>query len=163
MFIWRRKYYVQTVYDWNFNKCIPKKSTKKHKTRNTPKTPWMTKSLMKCIRRRNVLYKKSILKPNDDNVQKYKMYHNKLNISLKLAKQNYYYSQLENEKGNMRNTWKILKCFLWRSRKPLCRKFTNNGVTFTDPQQIANEFIQYFANVGPSLALSIKHIYRQRL
>ena len=59
----------------------------------------MTKSLMKCIRRRNVLYKKSILKPNDDNVQKYKTYRNKLNICLLLAKQNYYYSQLENEKG----------------------------------------------------------------
>ena len=118
-----------------YDECSPKKSIKKHKTRNTPKTPWMPKSLMKCNRRRNVLYKKSILKGNDDNVQKYKMYHNKPNISLKLAKQNYFYSQLENEKGNMRNTWKILNSFLRRSRKPLCRKFTNNGVTITDPQQ----------------------------
>ena len=89
--------------------------------------------------------------------RKYKMYRNKLNISLKLAKQNYYHSQLENEKGNMRNTCKILNSFLQRSRKPLCRKFTNNGVIITDPQQIANEFNQYFANVGPSLASSIKH------
>ena len=113
--------------------------------------------MMNCIRRRNVLYKKSILKPNDDNVQKYKMYRNKLNISLKLAKQNYYYSRLENEKGNMRNTWKILNSFLRRSRKPLCRKFTSKSVNITDPQQIANEFNQYFANVGPSLASSIKH------
>ena len=57
----------------------------------------------------------------------------------------------------MRNTWIILNSFLRCSRKPLCRKFTNNGVTITDPQQIANEFNQYFANVGPSLASSIKH------
>ena len=39
-----------------YAECIPKKSIKKRKTRNTPKTPWMTKFLMKCIRRRNVLY-----------------------------------------------------------------------------------------------------------
>ena len=50
-----------------------------------------------------------------------------------------------------------MNSFLRRSRKPLCRKFTNKGVTITDPQQIANEFNQYFANVSPPLASSIKH------
>ena len=67
-----------------------------------------------------------------------------------MTKLNNYYSQLENEKGIMRNTWKVLNSFLRRSRKSRCREFTNNGVTITDAQQIANEFNQYFANVGPS-------------
>ena len=83
------------------------------------------------------------------------MYRNKLNT--KLAKQNYYSNQLEHERGNMRNTWKILNSFLRCFKKSPSRKFSNSGIDITDPKQIANGFNQYFANVGPALASSISH------
>ena len=89
--------------------------------------------------------------------EKYKMCGNKLDISLKLAKQNNYYSQLENEKESMKNTWKYWIIFFDALRKRPCRKFINNGVSITDHQQIANEFNQYFANVCHSLASRIKY------
>ena len=85
------------------------------------------------------------------------MYRNKLNTTIKLAKQNYYSNQLEHERGNMRNTWKILNSFLRCSKKSPSRKFSHGGIDITDPKQIANGFNQYFANVGPALASSISH------
>ena len=140
-----------------YDECIPKKRIKKRKSRNNPRTPWISQSLLKCIRRRNILYKKSILKPTEENILKYKMYRNKLNTTIKLAKQNYYSNQLEHERGNMRNTWKILNSFLRCSKKSPSRKFSHGGIDITDPKQIANGFNQYFANVGPALASSISH------
>ena len=84
----------------------------------------------------------------EESILKYKMYRNKLNTTIKLAKQNYYRNQLEHEKGNMRNTWKILNSCLRCSKKSRSRKFSN-----TDPKQIN----QCFANVVPAQASSIKH------
>ena len=51
----------------------------------------------------------------------------------------------------------MLNSFLRCSKKSPCRKFSNNGIGITDPKQIANGFNQYFANIGPALASSIRH------
>ena len=140
-----------------YDECIPKKLITKCKNSKTPKSPWITNALLKCINRKNSLYKKSLNKPTDTNISKYKMYRNKLNISLRLAKQNHFSSLLEKEKHNMKNTWKILNSVLRSSKKPLGGKFVDGNKTFSDSKEIANEFNNFFANIGPSLAASIKH------
>ena len=104
-----------------------------------------------------ILYKTSLNKPTDTNISKYKTYRNKLNISLRLAKQNHFSSLLEKEKQNMKNTWKILNSVLRSSKKTLGGKFVDGNKTFSDSKEIANEFNNFFANIGPSLAASIKH------
>ena len=140
-----------------YDECFPKKKLRKSSMKYTPKSPWITSSLIKCIRRKNLLYKKSINKPTELNIQKYKMYRNKLNVTLRLAKQNYFSNLLDKEKHNMRNTWKILNSILRTSKKPMSNKFVKNNVTLTDSNEIANEFNKYFSSIGPTLASSIKH------
>ena len=78
-----------------YYECIPKKRIKKRKSTNNPRTLWISQSLLKCIRRRNILNKKSVLKPTEKNIRMYKMYRNKLNTTIKLAKRNYYSNQLD--------------------------------------------------------------------
>ena len=80
------------------------------------------------------------------------MYRNKLNETLRLAKQNYFSNLLDKEKHNMRNTWKILNSILRTSKKPMSNKFVKNNVTLTDSNEIANEFNKYFSSIGPTLA-----------
>ena len=142
-----------------FEECIPKKVFKKRHGKNkTPKAPWITFALLKCIQRKNRLYKKSIQKPTETNVYKYKMYRNRLNSLLRRAKQCYFSSQLDKERYNMRNTWKILNSILRCPKKVQSQKFvSNNNKTYTEPKEIANKFNDFFASIGPTLAGTIKH------
>ena len=59
---------------------------KRHGKNKTPKVPCITFALLKCIQRKNRLYKKSIQKPTETNVYKYKMYRSRLNSLLRRAK-----------------------------------------------------------------------------
>ncbi|XP_072041239.1 uncharacterized protein [Amphiura filiformis] len=133
-----------------FDECIPKKVVKKSRTKNRmPRAPWITYSLLKCIRRKNKLFKKQIQKPTDANVQRYKMYRNRLNSLLRRAKQNYFSSQLNKERFNMRNTWKILNSVLRCPKKTSCQKFVSNNETYTDPPKVANKFNEFLQALVP--------------
>ena len=79
---------------------------------NKIKSPWLSYGLLKCIRRKNRLYKKFLRKPTEINMETYKKYRNRLNFTLKLAKRNYFTNLLEKEKNNMRNTWKVLNSII---------------------------------------------------
>ena len=140
-----------------YDECIPVKNIKLNDKRKVPKSPWITPSLLRCINRKNQLYKKSMQIPNDTNISKYKMYRNKLNILLRLAKQNHFSNLLEKEKFNIKNTWKILNSVLRNNKKTPSDKFMKDNIPVTDPKQIANEFNHFFANIGPNLANSINH------
>ena len=91
-----------------FNKihdeCIPLKKKRFRSQKNNSRSPWISFALLKCIRRKNVLYKKFLKKPTDVNIEKYKKCRNKLNSTLRLAKRNYFADLLEKEKNNMRST-----------------------------------------------------------
>ena len=141
-----------------YDECIPKKVVKKRHAKNRcPKAPWITCSLLNCIRRKNRLHKKSMQKPTEANVSKYKNYRNRLNSLLRRAKQNYFSTQLDKEKRNMKNTWKILNSILRCPKKKCSQKFTINNKVYTEPTDVANKFNEYFANIGPTLASTIKH------
>ena len=139
------------------DKCIPLKKKRFQSKKKTPNSPWISFALLKCIKRKNLLYKKSLKNPTDVNVDKYKRYRNKLNCTLRLAKKNYFSDLLEKEKNNMRNTWKVINSIIRPKTIKHTEKFTLGNKTVTCPKQIATEFNKYFANIGPKLASSIHH------
>ena len=140
-----------------YDNCVPKKKKRIYSKKDKPKSPWLSYALLKCIRRKNRLYKKYINKPNDSNLEKFKKYRNKLNCTLRLAKQNYYCDLLKSEKNYMRNTWKIINSIIRSKSNTYSEKFVSNNSTITCPKEIATEFNRYFANIGPSLASTIQH------
>ena len=90
-------------------------------------------------------------------LKKFKKYRNKLNCTLRLAKQNYYCDLLKSEKNNMRNTWKIINSIIRSKSNTYSEKFVSKNSTITCPKEIATEFNRYFANIGPSSASTIQH------
>ena len=143
-----------TLYD----KCCPKSTKRVNNQKRKIKSPWITYNLLKCIRRKNRLYKKFLRKPTEENKETYRKYRNRLNYTLRLAKQNHFSNLLEQEKSNMRNTWKILNSIIRpNSSKKFSEKFVSGNEVYTCPNKIASKFNDYFANIGPKLASTIRH------
>ena len=77
---------------------------------------------------------------------------------LRLAKQNYYHSVLNEHKGNSQKEWQVVnELALQKNRTKFLpsKLVTSNGHTVTDEETIAKEFNGYFVNIGKSMADSI--------
>ena len=138
-----------------YNKCFPLKRVKAMKL-NLQK-PWLSKGLLKSVRKKNALYKCYLNNPIPENEHIYKKYKNKLNHSLKIAKRLYYVNQIERTKSNIKGTWKILNEILNRrkSKQRLPSLFRTDSQNLSDPHKIADHFCRYFSNIGPNLASKI--------
>ena len=132
------------------NKFTPlKKKTTKAKTKSY--LPWLTRDLIKMINKKTRLYKQYTRKRTTLNKTKYKTLNNKLNKLLRSAKRNYYSNELEKEKKNIKNTWKILNNVLDKDHKKPCNtEFNLNGQIINNPNQIPEHFNDFFINIGPN-------------
>ena len=83
-----------------YNKCFPLK-TFKAKNCSLSK-PWLSKGLLKSIRKKNILYKQFQCKPSPHREKRYKEYRNKLTCYLRNAKRMCYEKKLEECKSNMK-------------------------------------------------------------
>ena len=61
-----------TTFNKIHDECIPLKKKRFQYQKNNPKSPWISFALLKCIRRKNMLYKKSLKKPTTVNIENYK-------------------------------------------------------------------------------------------
>ena len=68
-----------------------KRINKKYKVRK----PWITNSLLKCIHKKDRMYKRFCKNKNQSTERKFKNYRNKLNSILKRAKKQYYCNLLQ--------------------------------------------------------------------
>ena len=135
-------------------KLIPKK--------RSIKKSWLTKALLKSIKRKNKLYKQFLHKPTQKNNLLYKSYKNKLNHILRSVRRLYYEKKLEYAKSNTHASWNILNDMLNRKKsKPKVNSiFTFDGQEISDPVIIANKFCKYFSSIGPNLAKEIQsHLF----
>ena len=136
-----------------YNSCFP---IKKVKTKKRPlKKPWITKGLLKSIKKKNVLFKRFLCYPSPPREHLYKRFRNKLNHLLKIAKRTYYDQKLKEYQSNAKYTWRILNEVVNRrkhnsNRLPSTFKVVDSEIS--DPVQIANGFCDYFTNLGPALA-----------
>jgi len=139
-----------------YDDCIPqKKCTGKRKT--DPKLPWITKGLLKSINKKNKLYKQYIKSPSERNLQLFKTYKNKLNTLIRKSKRKHFFTKFQNAKNNMRQTWKEINSIIGKGNTQQSQtKFKNEcGNIFTQPEDISNQFNNFFVNIGPNLASNI--------
>ena len=143
------------LYSGIYNGCFPLKRVTRKQRRL--KKPWLTKALLKSIKRKNDLYKKYLRVPSMVNASLYKTYKNKLNHTLRLAKRLYYEKKLQDVKSNIHATWKILNEVLNRKKsKPQVNTvFRSDNLEISDPIEVANRFSSYFSSIGPNLARKI--------
>ena len=142
-----------TTYGKHFPLIKKKSRTRVDKT----KSPWMTNSIIKSIRRKNKLYKKFLCHPTSNNEHKYKVYKNKLNHIIKIAKKKHYEEKLIKHKNETKLIWATLNEIMNRTTHKhnlLPKEFSGNNPEdiIKNPQEIANKFNEYFINVGPGIA-----------
>ena len=80
----------------------------------------------------------------------YKKYRNLFSTLMKRSKQSYYDKYLETNWNNIKNTWKGIKSFISLKTVPFnvaTILSLDNGDTITNPYDIGNTFINYFASI----------------
>ena len=138
-----------------YNKSFPlikKLRAKKHK-------PWITMGFRHSIRTKNKLYKYYLNKPTVFNEINYKQYRNKLNCLVNIAEKAYYQHELHKHKGNLKNTWKIVKGIIRKKEvvTTIEQLLIEDKLT-KNKQHIADKFNEYFTNIGPQLAEKIPFV-----
>ena len=103
------------------------------------------------------LYKAFILSRSAESEHKYKTYKNKLTSILRLTEKTYYSTLLEQQRTNVKGTWKILnKVINKKYNKPTYPEyFLKNNTRISKKEDIANGFNHFFTNVGANLAKNI--------
>ena len=136
-----------------YNEAFPKYIVK---CRYDNRKPWLTDGLRKAIKHKNKLYKKTKKIPVTHIIVEYKQYKNKLNKLLKESERMYYQDMFENYRGNMKQTWNVIKRILNKNKKSITMNTIQHaGKTVTDSTEIANVFNNFFTNVGTDLAKKI--------
>ena len=86
----------------------------------------------------------------------FNIYRNMLKKLIRQAKRLYYIATFARFKHNIKQTWKIIKETLNRSKRDaLPNRFLVGEQYIDDPKEIANAFNSYFINIGPSVASHI--------
>lgn len=139
-----------------FNECFPLVSLKINKRHGFNK-PWFTTGFLKSSRKKNRLYKRFISNPTPQNCNIYKKYKNKFTYLLRMAKKKYYSDKFKESTNNVKNTWNIISELLNKKKAPAKYPslFTDGKSTFSNLSDIANEFNNFFVNVGSTFAKKI--------
>ena len=146
------------VFNEHLDAHIPKQKDNRVNYKSSPRLPWISKSLLRSINRKNRLYYKYKMNKSQSSKDKYTSYKNTLTKILRLEKRKYYSNQLELYKHDIKNTWKVLKQAMNTSKK----KSNINKIRFENqvadkPHDIANVFNTYFSTIGENLARNIPH------
>ena len=117
--------------------------------------PWLTKAILKSIKTKNKLYTKCYKQNIPELIAYYKKYLNKLPFITKLAKEQYYTSQLLKHKQDISKQWSIINEL--RDQNKRCSSTTIHKLTTKDNEniesksEISNTLNDYFVNVGANL------------
>ena len=137
----------------------PFKQSAPHKSK-LPSQPWFTSGLKVSSKRKKVLYKKSLRKPNKRDF--YRTYRNVYNKLVRLAKANYYADQLSRYQHDMRKSWSIIKEVIFKTKNKTITPDKLNlaqensyQTQLDDPMLIAEFLNSFFASVGDRTASSI--------
>ena len=142
-------------------KHVPKKTVKYQKKRHK-KSKWISNGILNSINTKDKLYKVLIQTDPANTIlyerrkKEFKQYRAELRKSIRKAKCDYYTSIFNRHENDTRKMWGLLNETLNRNiRKQSTHEFLLNNKTTSDPEVIANEFNQYFANIGIKLAENI--------
>lgn len=143
------------------NEFMPSKTVKFNKHRHK-KSKWITSAILNSIKYRDNLYKQlQGIPPQDERYDPLKInlntYNKILKKSIREAKKLYYTEAFEKHKQDLKTTWKLISEIITKSsnKRPAFDKIILNGKIYTDKIDIANQFNNFFINVGPNLANKI--------
>jgi len=117
-------------------------------------SPWINKDLKTKIRQRDFLKKKAILSNNETDWDQYKKARNQTNNAIKLSKKNYFVHGFDQNKANLRKTWKLINDLTSRktSKSVKISELKIGEQKITSDCSIAEAFNDHFSNIAQTLA-----------
>ena len=114
---------------------------------------------IKLLRRQRDYIKKRAIKTGLIYLwQVFRQLRNKVIYSLRNLRHDYYTRKIEENKGNLKNTLKILKHAIGKETKNVSiDKISKDGKIITDPTGISECCNDHFASIGQRLAANIKN------
>ena len=152
------------IFEKVFDKHAPFRSNNTTQSKCYPKNPWVTKAILKSIKRKYKLYIKYRSSNFDKKCEReYKKYRNVLTTVLKNAKRMYYSSMFYDNKQDSGKTWKTINELMNSGKghsthveiEKLVIHNSTEEKTVCSAKDIAEELNNYFVTVGPNLAKEI--------
>ena len=83
---------------------------------------------------------------------------NEVNFEMKAKRRSYFSQKLEENRGNIQETWKVLNTAMGRKSKTTTtiNSLEVNSNTFTDPKDIAQELNHHFSTIADKIASEAK-------
>ena len=81
---------------------------KKSNYKKVPRLPWISKSLLRSINRKNHFYYIDKINRTEESHRTYTLYKNILTKTLRAEKRKYFQNQISLFKNDIKNTWKII-------------------------------------------------------
>ena len=100
------------VYSWEalFNDTVESHAPWRQKrVSRESQAPWMTKEILDLLHKRDNLLKKARKTENNQFLSEYKAMRNKAVNKIRMAKQKFYKTLFENDKGNVKGIWNTIK------------------------------------------------------
>ena len=119
--------------------------------KRSPKEPWMTKEILKKMKKRDRLSKLSNRRKD------YKCLRNEIVSDCRKAEKKYWSSKIQNNMSDIKEHWQILKRIMGQvhDKTSLPNAFRNGNHWITDPKANADAINKYYANVGPETNKSV--------
>ena len=124
--------------------------------------PWISIGLQTSINTKNMIYRRFIRTRNQCLYVKFKLFRNKLNHVIKSSKKLYYENYFRCNKLNIKNIWKGIRQIV--ALKPMAYVtpseivVNSSNKVLSNTNDIANEFNDYFANIGKTLSQAIPRV-----
>jgi len=148
--------FVQTIQKTIENYALLKKLSRcEQKLKDKP---WITKGILLSIKKKKLIYKTHFYQGNDTHKLIYKKDSNKLTKVKDLSKRRYFKKEINNNRGNPRKVWELLRFVLPCSNKKSSSfpsKLQSDGVKIDNPDAILECFNSYFCNIGVRFAKNI--------
>ena len=143
----------------SYDRCFPLVQRSKQEYKRVPRMPWVTKSLLRSINKKNRLFCRYKAKQTGVAKLKYTNYRNILTSALRQAKKDYYQFQFQSTCNNVKGTWKVIRNVLKTNPKlQSITKLTWKDGLIEDKKLMCEAFNEYFSNIGATLSSSIPDI-----
>ena len=149
---------LKKLYEFHFPTKTVSFNNYTHKT-----SKWITIGIINSIKHKDKLYRKQLTQtaPNDESytglMLNFRTYKNILNRAIRNAKCAHYTHVFDQYKTDSRITWDTIKQLLSKRYKQFefPDGFNINGVRITNKHEIAQQFNNFFVNIGSKLAETI--------
>ena len=139
-----------------FLECIDRHAPLKSKRVRLSKSPWINSNLKKLMHKRDILKLKAIRSKNPSDWREFRKHRNFVNSQVRIAKQSYYNNAFQENKGNVRNTWRVINELTSRKVKTSSiKEIKLNDKSIHDSPELSETFNSHFATIGPKLANNI--------